>query len=207
MYKNVVIIGGGGHAKVIADIVIKSGDELLGFLDDNIQKNSNILGYPVLGKINYIESLVRQKNNLFFIIGIGNNYTREQISKKYVVNYYTAIHKTSVISTDVDIGEGTVIMPGAIINVSTKIGRHVIVNTGSIIEHDNILDDYVHISPNAALSGNVKIGKLTSIGTGSCVKNNINICGNCTVGVGSVIIKDIENAGVYAGVPVRDINK
>lgn len=150
MNKKVVIIGAGGHGKVIADIVEKSKDEILGFLDDNIEVGENIVGqYKVIGRIDYISSIQGSKEDIEFIIAIGDNKKREEISKKYNSKFYTAVHPSAQMGLDVRIGNGTVIMANTVINSATKIGNHCIINTGSIIEHDNLIDDFVHVSPNA----------------------------------------------------------
>lgn len=200
MQKRVYIIGGGGHAKVIANIVEKVGDIVAGFLDDNLPLGTKILGYEVVGKV---EDIYKFKEN-YFIIGIGNNSVREMIVEKYPdVKYYTAIHPNANIEKDVQIGEGTAIMAGVNINVSVKIGNHCIINTGCIVEHDNCISDYVHISPNATLAGTVNVDKKTHIGVGATVKNNISICENVVVGAGAVVVKNIEEEGTYIGVPAK----
>ena len=201
MNKKVIIIGAGGHAKVIADIVIKNNDILLGFLDDNIETGTYIIeNYKVIGTI---PNCVKYSEETEFIIGIGNNYTRKKIADMYDLKYYTAIHPNAIISIDVKIYEGTTIMAGTCINAGAIIGKHCIINTGAIIEHDNNIKDYVHISPNAALAGTVKIGQLTQIGIGATVKNNINICSNCVIGAGAVVVQNIEEAGTYIGIPCK----
>lgn len=202
MSKSVVIIGASGHGKVIADIVLKSGDKVIGFLDDRIEKGKLIVGFEVLGKI----SDYKNYSDCEFVIAIGNPYIREKIADALNVKWYTAIHPTAVISSlDVEIGEGTVVMANAVINSSAKIGRHCIINTGAIVEHDNILSDYVHLSPNVALAGMVSVGKSTHIGTGACSKQVVNIASNCIIGAGSVIVRDINESGTYIGVPARKI--
>lgn len=205
MSKKVVIIGAGGHAKVIADIIIKSGDEVVGFLDDNIQKDTNIIdSYKVIGKIE--DCIMLQKNkDLYFIIAIGNNFTRKDIAEKYNLNYYTAIHPTAIIGMQVQIEKGTVIMANTCINPNTKIGKHCIINTGAIVEHDNIIDDYVHISPNATLCGLVKVGMYTHIGASSTIRNCASVTNNCIIGAGGVVVKDIEESGTYVGVPAKKV--
>ncbi len=202
MSKSVVIIGASGHGKVIADIVIKSGDTVVGFLDDGVEKGMLVAGIEILGKTEDYKDFA----DCEFVIAIGNPYIREKIADMLPVEWYTAIHPNAVISSlDVEIGEGTVVMANAVINSSAKIGKHCIINTGAIVEHDNILEDYVHLSPNVALSGIVKVGKSTHIGAGSCTKQLLNIASDCVFGAGSVIVKDITESGTYAGVPVRRI--
>lgn len=204
MRKKVVIIGAGGHAKVIADIIEKSGDEIVGFLDDNKEIGTTIINeYKVIGDLNNRFTMAVTKENLEFIIAIGDNKKREEISHSPNLKFYTAIHPSAQIGLDVEIQEGTVIMANACINSSAKIGKHCIINTGAIIEHDNIIEDFVHISPNVALGGTVKIGKSTHVGIGSTIKNNITICENCKIGAGAVVVKDIEKEGTYIGVPAK----
>lgn len=202
MSKSVVIIGASGHGKVIADTVLKSGDKVVGFLDDGVEKETQIVGFSVLGKTEDYKNYA----DCEFVIAIGDSYIREKIANELPVKWYTAIHPTAVISSiDVEIGEGTVVMANAVINSSAKIGKHCIINTGAIVEHDNVLEDYVHLSPNVVLSGMVKVGKSTHIGAGSCTKQVLNIASDCVFGAGSVIVKDITESGTYAGVPVRKI--
>lgn len=204
MSKNVVIIGAGGHAKVIADIIEKSGDIVYGFLDDNKEIGEKIVkNYNVLGKISECKYLQSDIKELYFVIAIGNNYIRKDIYERYTLNYYTAIHPSCNLGIDVKIKEGTVIMPNVCINASSKIGKNCIINTGAIIEHDNDIQDYVHISPNATLCGTVQIGSCTHIGAGAIVKNNLSITDNCTIGAGAVVVKNIEEEGTYVGVPAK----
>lgn len=204
MNKKVIIIGAGGHAKVVADIIEKSGDQIIGFLDDRIEKGTKVIGdYKVIGNLNNKCQLSITNSNYEFIIAIGNNQTRKEISNTPNLKFYTAIHPSAQIGLDVEIKEGTVIMANACINSSAKIGKHCIINTGAIIEHDNKIEDFVHISPNVSLGGTVKIGENTHVGIGSIIKNNITVCKNCTIGAGAVVVKDILKAGTYIGVPAK----
>lgn len=193
--KKVIIIGASGHGRVVFDIVLSVGDVVVGFLDDNQKEN-------VIGKVDDCEKF----NDVEFIIAIGDQNIREKISKKNL-KWYTAIHKSAIISKNVVIGEGSVIMPNVVINNGTKIGRHCIVNTGAIIEHDNNVNDFVHISVGAKLGGGVTIGKSTWVGIGATINNNINVCSNCMIGAGAVVIKNIDKSGTYVGVPALLINK
>lgn len=206
MSKNVIIIGAGGHAKVIADIVEKSGDNVIGFLDDNeeIQKNVIYKDKCVIGTCNDIEKY----KNEYFIIGIGSNNVRKIISEKYDLKWYTAIHPEAIIANCVKIGEGSVITAGAIIGPSTNVGKHVIINTKASVDHDNVISDFVHISPGATLAGTVTVKELTWICAGATVINNIIIEKNNIIGAGSVVIRDVIGSnGTYIGVPVRKLMK
>ena len=202
MSKDVIIIGAGGHAKVIADIIYKSGDNLIGFLDDNLaNKGKEIyLGKKVLGTTKDIKNY----NKNYFIIGIGNNSIRKKINNENNLKLYTAIHPSAIIAQDVKIGTGSVIMAGVVINPGTVIGKNCIINTCSSLDHDNLLEDYVHISPGAHLAGTVSVKEGTWICTGAIIKNNITIGKNNIIGAGGVVIKDIiEENATYIGVPAR----
>lgn len=199
--KNVIIIGAGGHGKVIADIVIRNHDTLLGFLDDC--QTAPVMEYPILGRVRDWE---QYRSCACFIFGIGNNMVRERLSKEISAPWYTAIHPSAQIGMDVHIGDGSSVMAGALINAETHIGHHCIVNTGAIIEHDNVLEDFVHVSPNATLCGTVRIGHGTHVGAGSVIKNNCTVCSDCILGAGSVVVRNITEQGTYIGVPARKIS-
>lgn len=201
--KKVIIIGGSGHGKVIADIIVKNSDRVVGFLDDNTSLPKYIIDFPYLGPI----SKAPEFTDCEFVIGIGYNSIRRRIAETYNLPWYTAIHPTAAIGLDVDIGEGSVVMAYAVINSSARVGKHCIINTGADVEHDNRIGDFTHISPHVALGGNVHVGENCHIGIGSTVKNNISICDNVTVGAGGVVVKNIEEASVYVGVPTMPLEK
>lgn len=190
-----IIIGAGGHGKVIADIAVKNGYTDINFVDDHAA--GACMGFPIVGKSGLIPALNDGKTD--FVIGVGNNEIRKRIAEAYDVNWVTLIHPSAQIGMEVSIGKGTVVMAGAVINVCSGIGKHCIINSGAIVEHDNMLGDYVHISPGAKLSGTVSVGKCTWIGTGTSVSNNIEICDDVVIGVGSVVIRDIKTKGTYYG--------
>lgn len=205
MCKKVVVIGAGGHGKVIADIIEKSGDIVAGFLDDKATGEST--GLSVIGKLCDITQISRQAE-AEFIVAVGDNYSRKKISEAYEayqVKWYTAIHPSAVIAKDVLVGKGTAIMANAVINSGSMVGNHAILNTASTIDHDNVIADFVHISPGAHLAGNVRIGEASWIGIGGIISNNVAVVGNCTIGAGTVVIEDISESGVYVGVPAKKI--
>lgn len=199
MSEKVMIIGGGGHAKVIIDTLLCCGDQIVGILDDNLAVGTKVLGSQVLGTLaDYIHY-----PDYRYVIAIGNNFVRRQIAEKLPVRWHTVVHPTAIISRFAQIGEGSVIMANASINAGAEVGKHCIVNTGAIVEHDNTICDFAHLSPHVALSGEVTIGKCTHIGIGAVVRNNISITDNCTIGAGAVVVKDIVESGTYIGVPAK----
>ena len=201
--KKVIIIGAGGHGKVISDIISACNDELLGFLDDKYSQTGS--DDRILGKV---EDAVKYADDAEFIVGIGDNVTRERVARQLLeqnMKFYTAIHPTAVISKSATVGMGTAVMPYAVINADAKVGKHCIINTCAVVEHDNMIEDFVHISPRVALGGTVKVGKSSHIGIGATVKNNISITKDCIIGAGAVVVKNINEKGIYIGVPVRKI--
>lgn len=207
MQREVVILGAGGHAKVIADIIEKNGDIVIGFLDDNIEIQGKVVygNKIVLGTTN--EEDIEKYKEKHFIIAIGSNKVRKEISKKHhELNWYTAIHPNAVVANDVEIGEGTVVMAGAIINPGSKIGSHCIINTSSSIDHDNIIENYVHISPGSHLAGTVIVKEGTWICSGVTVINNVTIAENNIIGAGATVINNIDDIGsTFIGVPTKKI--
>ena len=167
-----IIIGAGGHGKVIADNALKNGYTDICFVDDHTV--GEVMGFPVIGTSADILRLNDGKTD--FIIGIGNNAVRKKIAEENDVNWVTLIHPSAQIAVNVSVGKGTVVMAGAVINACAAVGDHCIINTRAVIEHDNVIGNYVHISPNAALGGTVRIGEKNHIGLGAMVINNIDVC-------------------------------
>ena len=199
MSDSIVLIGGSGHAKVIIDCIHASGGKVFGILDDGIPPGAAVQGVPVLGNVSEYE---KYPDHLF-LIAIGSNAVRRKIAESCDVRWAVVVHPRAVVSPSAILGEGTVVMPNAVVNACAHVGKHCIINTGAIVEHDNILGDYVHISPNAALGGTVTVGDGTHIGIGASVRNNTQICGGCAIGAGAVVVKNICEPAIYAGVPAR----
>ena len=194
-----IIVGAGGHGKVIADNALKNGYTDICFVDD--KSIGDCMGFSIIGRCDDLNKLNDGKTD--FIIGIGNSAIRKKIAETYDINWVTIIHPSAQIAVNVSIGKGTVVMAGAVVNVCAIVGEQCIINTCAVVEHDNVIEDYVHISPNVALGGTVFVGKSTHIGIGASVCNNINICGDCMIGAGAVVSKNIVESGTYIGVPAR----
>lgn len=206
MKDKLLIVGAGGHGKVVADIALRMNIwKHIAFLDDN-QTLKETMGLPVIGNI---KEFYKYTDDSDFFVAIGNNYIREMIYNKLKakeVNFATLIHPNAIIGDRVEIGDATVIMAGTVINCHAKIGKCCIINTGAIIDHDSEIEKFVHISSGANIAGNVRIGKNTWIGIGSTISNNLSIAGGCKIGAGAVVIRDIFEPGTYVGVPVRKID-
>lgn len=197
---DVIILGAGGHARVVADIVLRQGHRVLGFLDD-APTAEGAYGIALLGPIDDYKKWPDAR----FAMGIGSAAVRRKLASRMVgVQWHTAIHPSAVISPlGTVIGEGSVVMAGAVVNPGAKIGCHCIINTGAVVEHDNDIRDYVHISVGAKLAGAVTIEENTWVGIGAVVSNCLTVCGDCMLGAGTVVVKDIDTPGTYVGVPAR----
>lgn len=205
MKDRLIIIGASGHGKVVADIAVKVNKwERIAFLDDDESINGT-MNFEVIGKT---DDAFKYAESADFFIAIGSNAVRERIQNKLIeqgLNVVSLVHPSAVIGTDIEIGMGTVVMAGVVINSASRVGKGCIINTSSSIDHDNVIEDYVHISPGVNLAGTVKVGKGSWLGIGSVVSNNVNIYSSCKIGAGSVVVKDITEPGTYVGVPVRKL--
>ena len=190
-----IIIGAGGHGKVVADIAAKIGYTDICFADDHAK--GQCLGFPILGGTAHLEAWNDGATD--FVIGIGNNAVRKKIAEEYDINWVRLVHPSAQIGLRASIGRGTVVMAGAVINACAGVGEHCIINTRAVVEHDDRIGNYVHLSPGVTLSGTVTVGECTWLGTGTSVINNVDICANVTVGVGSVVIRSIQKEGIYYG--------
>ena len=194
-----IIIGTGKHADVIKDTYELLNKKFKGFVSYNFYKNDK--------KEKYLCDLSELKNNekYNYIIGIGDNYLRNEIYKKYSnLNYINIIHPHTFISKNVNIGKGNYISANVTILTETIIGNHNIINTKTSIDHLNIIGDFNHIAPNSTLCGNINIKNKILIGASTTILPNI-IINESIIGANSLIIKDIIKKGIYFGSPCKFI--
>ncbi|WP_379088269.1 acetyltransferase [Pedobacter sp. UC225_65] len=194
------IIGAGGHAKVIADIILANQGQISGVWDENPMVGF-FLDHPILGNLkNYIDLEDDQ-----FIIAVGNNRIRQQIANQLLQSKVKAIHPSSYVASKVKIGNGSVCMANSSINIDSVIGEHVIINTNASVDHDCKIANFVHISPQVGLAGNVEVGEGTHVGIGACIIQGVKIGKWATIGAGAVVLKDVPDYAVVVGNPGRVI--
>ena len=201
MNKQIVIIGASGHGKVVADIAKLNGYTTIAFLDDNT-KLTCCGAYPVVGTSMDVGRLLGHD----FIVAIGNNAIRKKVQERLEqsgAHVTTLIHPAAVVADDVQIGAGSVVMAGAVINAAAELGKGCIINTCASVDHDCLLAEFVHVSVGAHLAGTVEIGAQTWIGAGAVVSNNLKIVENCMIGAGAVVVRPLEEEGTYVGVPAK----
>ena len=202
----IAIFGTGGHAKSIYDIVKRKKI----YFFDNSKKKFEISNktFEVIG--DYKKMLVYKKKISKVIIAIGNNKIRESYYKYFKKNKFkfsAIVHPRSYFGIGVEIGEGTVLMPGSIVNTDTFIGNNCIINSNASIDHDCVIKDHTHICPGVTIAGNVEIGKNCWIGLGSKIIENCKIGDNVFVAAGTLITKNIKSNSFLKGVPGRYATK
>lgn len=207
MTEKIVVVGGGGHAKVIISILKKIHSyEIVGYTD--LYDNGALLGIPYLGNDNQLQTIFNNGVHRA-AIGLGqinsSQHRNKLVSLLNQIGFHIPplISPHAIINEEVSIGEGTVVMDGAVINSGTTIGDYCIINTRSSIDHDSFIGNYTHIAPGATLSGGVKLGENILIGTGANIIQNISVADNVLISAGSSVQKDIAHPGIYRGVPAK----
>jgi sugar O-acyltransferase (sialic acid O-acetyltransferase NeuD family) len=209
--KTIIIIGGGGHAKVLADITHSLKQfEILGYVDP-IDRGS-LLGFPYLGNDLELASMIQKYPACAAALGIGITGPNTQRSDLYQwlmkqgYNLPAIISPHAVVSPHAVIDRGTVVFHGAVIQAGVELGKACIVNTNATVEHDCIIGDFVHIAPGSVICGGVTIGSGCMIGAGSTILPGRKITSGCILGAGSVVIKDCDKPACYVGIPAREIS-
>jgi sugar O-acyltransferase (sialic acid O-acetyltransferase NeuD family) len=214
MQKTCIILGAGGHTRVLIDCLQYSEDvTIFGILDPNPDiKGRNIFTIPIIGNDELLDSLRSQGVN-YFVIGLGgtgNNMPRIKLynlALKYGLKPLTVRHPSAIISTRATIGEGSQLLPGCIINTAANIGINCIINSGAIIEHDCIIGNHVHIATGAKLASTVQVGEGAHIGAGSTIRQLIKIGEYSVIGAGAVVVKDVQPRTTVVGIPASLLQK
>ena len=210
--KPVLIIGAGGHAQVIADVLLRmreAGADLtpVGYLDDDPALAGQILlGLPVLGAIGHLSAVP----HALLVIAIGENLARQRLFEALQgdgARFAVARHPSAVIAPDVQIGQGSVICASVVVNPGSLVGANVILNTGCTVDHHNHIGDHVHIAPGVHLGGDVTIGEGTLVGIGATVMPQRRVGHWSVVSAGSLVHTDVPDRVVAAGVPARVVRK
>jgi UDP-perosamine 4-acetyltransferase len=175
---------------------------------DHARHRKNLLGVPILGDDLMLPELKRRGVTVFIvgIGGTGNTRPRQQLFETALTAGLAPLsvqHPTAICSSATKLGDGVQLLAGCIVNIGASLGVNTIINTGAIVEHDCRVGAHVHIAPGATICGDVTIGDGAHIGAGATVKQGIMIGRHALVGAGSVVVKDVPNDLVVAGVPAR----
>lgn len=211
--EKIVVIGISGQTKVIIDAIEKEGKySIAGLLDSSMDPGYQMLGYRVIGTENDIPRIMESLDLAGGVIAEGDNWRRMKIcegikSTAPTFKFVRVIHPSSIVANHVEIGDGTAVMAGVIVNSSAVIGEHCIINAKSSIDHDCFLDDYSSLAPNSTLAGYVKIGKFSAISMGVNIIHGITVKEQTVIGAGSLVLKDMPEHVVAFGSPARIARK
>ncbi len=210
MTRPIIVIAGGGHAKVLIAALQAADREIVGIVDADPQlTGQTVLDVPVLGDDATIGEYDVETIDLVNGIGsTGDASGRRRIFDHFSAKGYhfaTAIHPSAIIAGDVSVDEGAQIMAGAIIQPGCSIGSNAVVNTGARIDHDCTIGAHAHIAPGAVLCGGVRVGEGAHVGAGATVLQNLTLGGGSLIAAGAVVIASVAEATKAAGVPAKRI--
>jgi len=202
---NVMVLGAGGHAKVVIRTLELLGYQIVGVFDDDPSKCGKfILGYPVQGALE--EALDTDCRNA--VLAIGDNAIRQRaVERLGALNWITAVHPDAWVDPSAVLGNGVMVFAGAVIQADAVIGDHVIINTCASVDHDCLLGDFVHVAPGAHLAGQVTVGAGVLIGIGGVAAPGTRIGDWSVIGAGGSVVEDIPAHVVAMGVPARPMRR
>lgn len=208
MTKPIIVIGAGGHAKVVIDTLKQCGMETLGAVDADAAKHGqSILGMKILGNDEVIANY--QSDAVLLANGIGstsNTIQRQEIYTRFKnqgYSFVTVVHPSSILSKDVEVGEGSQVMAGTVLQAGIRIGENCIINTRASIDHDCRIGDHVHIAPGAVLSGSVTVEHGAHVGTGASIIHEITIGERSVIGAGAAVTRSVHAGKTTTGVPAK----
>lgn len=206
----VLVIGAGGHAKVLLSVLARLGVEVLGLVDSDPAKACRaILGIPVLGDDTHIMS--RKPDSVLLVNGIGSvgpTFARRAVYQRFVSHGYrfaTLVDPLALVAGPVTFGHGVQVLVGAVLQAGVSLGDNSIVNTRASIDHDCVVGAHVHVAPGATLSGDTTIDEASLIGTGAIVIQGLRVGRESTVAAGAVVVSDVPDGVTVAEVPARAI--
>jgi len=205
-----VVVGAGGHAKVVLDnLRARGGFEIVGVLDrDSALWNMRVGGAPVLGGDEQLPRLLADgvRHAVVGVGGVGDNRPRQRLFEmlqRQGFELVAAVHPAACIAPSTVLGRGVAVMPGAIINAAAQVGDNAMLNTACVVEHDCRIGDHAHIAPAAVLAGGVRVGAGAHVGLGARIVQGMAIGARAIVGAGAVVLRDVPERAVVVGVPAR----
>ena len=211
-----VILGGGGHARVLIDCLQAQGQvRIHGVLDpDQGRWGESIQGVPIIGGDEFLSEAPIHGVG-YFVVGLGVNVKGDNRPRQRLFELglarslkpLTVRHPSAVCSAWAEIGPGCQLMPGCIVNAGARLGADVVVNSGAVVEHDCLIGDHAFVASGAVLASTVKVGQGAHIGAGASVRQSIEIGPRAVVGAGAVVVSDVPPGRVVAGSPARPLEK
>ena len=195
-----VVVGAGGHAKVVIATIEAAGGAVALVLDDD----PSLVGTTILGHV--VEGPVvseRVPPGAMVVLGVGSNRARQALARRLSVHFSKVVHPSAVVHESVEIGVGTVVFAGAVVQPGARIGDHVIVNTAASVDHDCVLGDFAHVAPGVRLAGDVRLGDGAFMGIGSSAIPGSRVGPWAAVGAGAVVLGEIPAGSTATGIPAR----
>lgn len=200
----IIVLGAGGHAKVVISTLRAMGHTVTALFDDAPHlKGVDVMGVRVEGAIR--EAAKFRADGA--VIGIGNARVRKRIADGLPLSWITAVHPGAMVDASARIGPGSVVCAGAVIQPDVEIGAHVIVNSGANLDHDCWIADYVHLAPGVSLAGQVAVGQGTMIGIGASVIQCRSIGAWSMIGAGAAVVQDLPDQVLAMGVPAKIVRR
>lgn len=211
--QNIVIFGASGHGSVVLDCIEKEAKyQVIGFVDSFKTKGTEHNGYTVLGSEYDLPQIIEEYEVFGGIVAIGDNWNRSLIVDRIAkivpdFNYVSAVHPNAEIGKEVQLGDGSVIMPGVMVNANAIIGNHCILNTSSSLDHNGLMNHFSSLAPNVCAGGNLILGKGSAICLGSNIIENITIGAHTVIGAGSLVVGNIGDHLLVYGSPAKIVRK
>ncbi len=206
----VLILGAGGHGRVVLDILLSGGTAtVVGFLDNNPSiQNRRVDGLPVLGTIADLPAVVAEHEVTGVVIAIGDNGTRRGLSRQIQqagIPLVNAIHPSASLAFNASLGRGVVVAAGVVVCANCQIGDAVILNTGCIVDHQTMIGEGSHICPGVRVAGRVKVESGVFVGIGATIVPHVTLGCESIVGAGSVVLEDVPELATVVGVPAKSV--
>jgi len=207
--EKIVVIGGGGHARVLISVLLRLRWDVVGYTD--VEDRGIILGVSHVGDDTTLPALLSTHDRCAAVIGVGTvdvSPLRIQLQERVEAVGFVVpvvVSPRAVVNAEVAFGTGTVVFDGAVVNSGTGTGRGCIINTNSTVEHDCRLGDNVHVATGATVCGGVTLGHNCMIGAGATIVQGVHVCDDCLVGAGAIVTHDLTMAGTYFGLPAERV--
>jgi len=204
-----IIVGAGGHAKVVADAIqCMKGGMIHGFLDSERKVGEVYCGYPVLGGEECLLALLKDSPVLKVVVAIGHNWYRRIVVERLLnavpaVQFGAVIHPRASVARGASTGPGAVVLAGSVIGPDVRVGAHAIVNHMCSVDHDSILESYSSLAPGVVAGGYVTVEGGAAVSTGAVVGRGVRIGAHAVVGAGATVLRDVPEKSFAIGTPAR----